>query len=417
MKVRRSSLSIALVFTVLAVLFTGCGSKGLKETDEITDGIDVARYQGTIDWQEVAADGIDFAMVRVGYRSQEDGQIVPDPNARYNMQEASRNGIKLGVYFFSTAVSEEEVLEEAAWVTDYISQYPITYPVAFDCEGFRDPDSRQYGMTREERTGLALLFLDAIEEAGYVPMFYGAKNELAGEAQWDTSRIEKKYKIWVAQYPDEPYPVTESSSYEGKHHMWQYTCEGEVSGVPYQVDRNVAYFGYEEFAEPKNTEPPEEAHPDVEAMMSFEEVSERVTAKIMTNLRSQPSQESDEYIQYTLMNGEIATRIGISPSGWSKVEFNGQIYYALTDYLTTDMNYVVIETPFTEVNDRVTAKELVNLRNIPSYTSEDSVVVAQLKNGEVVKRTGINEDVGWSRIEYNGQILYCITSYLKVVEG
>lgn len=417
MKVIRSSLSIALVFTVLAVLFTGCGSKGLKETDEITHGIDVARYQGTIDWQEVAADGIDFAMVRVGYRSQEDGQIVPDPNARYNMQEASRNGIKLGVYFFSTAVSEEEVLEEAAWVTDYISQYPITYPVAFDCEGFRDPDSRQYGMTREERTDLALLFLEAMEEAGYVPMFYGAKNELAGEAQWDTSRIEKKYKIWVAQYPDEPYPVTESSSYEGKHHMWQYTCEGQVSGVPYQVDRNVAYFGYEEFAEPKNTEPPEEAYPDVEAMMSFEEVSERVTAKIMTNLRSQPSQESDEYIQYTLMNGEIATRIGISPSGWSKVEFNGQIYYALTDYLTTDMNYVVIETPFTEVNDRVTAKEVVNLRNIPSYTSEDSVVVAQLKNGEVVKRTGINEDVGWSRIEYNGQILYCITSYLKVVEG
>lgn len=417
MKVRRSSLSIALVFTVLAVLFTGCGSKGLKETDEITDGIDVARYQGTIDWQEVAADGIDFAMVRVGYRSQEDGQIVPDPNARYNMQEASRNGIKLGVYFFSTAVSEEEVLEEAAWVTAYISQYPITYPVAFDCEGFRDPDSRQYGMTREERTDLALLFLDAIEEAGYVPMFYGAKNELAGDDQWDTSRIEKKYKIWVAQYPDEPYPVTESSSYEGKHHMWQYTCEGEVSGVPYHVDRNVAYFGYEEFAEPKNTEPPEEAYPDVEAMISFEEVSERVTAKIMTNLRSQPSQESDEYIQYTLMNGEIATRIGISPSGWSKVEFNGQIYYALTDYLTTDMNYVVIETPFTEVNDRVTAKEVVNLRNIPSYTSEDSVVVAQLKNGEVVKRTGINEDVGWSRIEYNGQILYCITSYLKVVEG
>lgn len=417
MTVRRFSFRLLLMLTALVLLFTGCGGKGSKETDEVTHGIDVARYQGTIDWQEVAAEGIEFAMVRVGYRSQEDGQIVPDPNARYNMQEASRNGIKLGVYFFSTAVNEEEVLEEAAWVADYISQYPITYPVAYDCEGFRDPDSRQYDMTKEERTDLALLFLNAIEEAGYVPMFYGAKNELAGEAQWDTSRIEKKYKIWVAQYPDQPYPVTESSSYEGEHHMWQYTCEGEVSGVPYQVDRNVAYFGYEEISEPKNTEPPEEAYPDVEAMMTFEEVNERVTAKIETNLRSQPSQESDEYIQYTLMNGEIATRIGISPSGWSKVELNGQIYYALTDYLTTDMNYVVIETPFTEVNDRVTAKEVVNLRNIPSYTSEDSVVVAQLKNGEVVKRTGINEDVGWSRIEYNGQILYCITSYLKVVEG
>jgi len=414
---RKISLNWILLAFLLAVIFTGCGDKGPKETKTVTYGIDVARYQGTIDWQEVAADGVDFAMVRVGYRSQEDGSIVPDPNARYNMQEASRNGIKLGVYFFSTAISEEEALEEARWVTDFISQYPITYPVAYDCEGFRDPDSRQYGMTNTERTDVAIAFLDALEEAGYVPMFYGAKNELTGEAQWDTSRIEKKYKIWVAQYPDDPDPDEDRSSYTGEHHMWQYTCEGEVSGVPYQVDRNVAYFGYEGVAEPKNTEPPEEAYPDVEATMTFEEVSERVTAKIETNLRSQPSQESDAYIQYTLLNGEIATRIGISPSGWSKLEFNGQIYYALTDYLTTDMNYIVIETPFTEVNDRVTAKEVVNLRNIPSYTSEDSVVVAQLKNGEVVKRTGINEDVGWSRVEYNGQILYCITSYLKVVEG
>ena len=406
-----------LLLAVCCLLLSGCGSDGPKETDEITHGIDVARYQGTIDWQEVAADGIDFAMVRVGYRSQEDGSIVPDPNARYNMQEASRNGIKLGVYFFSTAVSEEEVLEEAQWVIDYIAQYPITYPVAFDCEGFRDPDSRQYGMSKRERTDLAMLFLETVKEAGYVPMFYGAKNELTEDAQWDTSRVEAEYKIWVAQYPDEPYPATESSSYERVHHMWQYTSQGNVAGIPYLVDRNVAYFGYEEIAEPKNPEPPEEAYPDVEAMMTFEAVYEEVTAKIETNLRSQPTQESDEYIMHTLMNGDIVTRIGVSPSGWSKVLFNGETYYALTDYLTTDMNYVVIETPFTAVNDRVTAKEVVNLRNIPSYTSEDSVVVAQLKSGEVINRTGINEDVGWSRVEYNGQILYCITSYLKVVEG
>ena len=352
----------------------------------------------------------------MGYRSQADGSIVPDPNARYNMQEAAANKIPLGVYFFSTAVSEEEALEEANWVTDYISQYPITYPVVYDCEGFQDPDSRQYGISKKKRTDIALTFLEAVEDQGYHGMFYAAKNDLTGEAQWETSRIEKKYKIWVAQYPDLPYPATESSSYEGEHQMWQYTCEGNVSGVLYNVDRNVAYFGYDGIAQPKNPELPEVAYPDVEATMTFQEVNERVTAKIETNLRSKPSQESDEYIQDTLMNGEIAVRIGISPSGWSKVVYNGETYYALSDYLTADMNYIAIETPFAAVNDRVTAKELVNLRNIPSYTSEDSVVVAQLKSGEVVKRTGINEDVGWSRVEYNGQILYCITSYLKVVE-
>ena len=412
-----TSKKLILLICSLLFLFSGCGKSNSNETEETTYGIDVARYQGTIDWAAVAGDNVDFAMIRVGYRSQEDGSIVADPNARYNMQEASRNGIPMGVYFFSTAINEEEALEEANWVIDYISQYPITYPVVYDCEGFRDPDSRQYGMTNRERTDLAILFMDTIAEAGYTPMFYGAKNEMAGEAQWDTSRLEKNYKIWIAQYPDDPDPETDRSSYEGEHHMWQYTCEGQVAGIPYNVDKNVAYFGYKEISQPKNPEPPEEAYPDVEATMTFEEVNETVTAKIETNLRSQPSQESEDYVMYTLVNGETATRIGVSPSGWSKLLFRGQTYYALTDYLTTDMNYVVIETPFTAVNDRVTAKEVVNLRNIPSYTSEDSVVIAQLKSGEVVTRTGINEDVGWSRVEYNGQILYCITSYLKVVEG
>ena len=288
--------------------------------------------------------------------------------------------------------------------------------VVYDCEGFNNPDSRQFGLSKEERTDIALAFMEAIKDYGYQPMFYGAKNELQENAQWETSRIEKDYKIWVAQYPDEPYPKTERSSYTGKHHMWQYTCEGKLAGIDHYVDKNIAYFGYEDVSEPKNPEPPEEAHPDAEATMTFREVNETVTAKIETTLRSEPSQESDEYVMYTLTNGETATRIGISPSGWSKVLFNGEVYYALTDYLTTNMHYVVIETPFTEVNDWITAKELVNLRNIPSYTSEDSVVVAQLQKGEVITRTGVNEDVGWSRVLYGGQELYCITSYIEVVE-
>lgn len=401
---------------VLALCLTGCSGTGIKETEETTFGIDVARYQGTIDWEAVASENIDFAMVRVGYRSQEDGRIIADSNARYNMQEASEYGLKLGVYFFSTAISEEEAVEEADWVADFVSQYPITYPVVYDCEGFNDPDSRQYGMSTRERTDIALRFLEAIEEHGYEAMFYGAKNDLQEEAQWDTSKIEKKYKIWVAQYPDDPDPATDTSSYTGEHHMWQYTCEGEVAGISAGVDRNVAYFGYDGIKEPRNTEPPEEAYPDVEALMSFEAVNEIVTAKIETNLRSQPSQESDDYVKYTLMNGETATRIGVSPSGWSKVVFNGETYYALTDYLTTDMNYVAIQTPFTDVYEKVTAKEYVNLRNIPSTTHEKAVVVTQLYNGQVAIRTGINTDVGWSRLEYNGQVLYCVSSHIMVIE-
>ena len=412
-------------FVMLLSLLTGC-SKRAKETDETTTGIDVARYQGTIDWERLATSSVDFAMVRLGYRSSVDGAIVEDSNARYNMQEAQKNGILLGAYFFSTAVSEEEAIEEADWAADLLDQYSITYPVAYDCEGYSEPDSRQYGMTAEERTDAALAFLKQIEKRGYEGMFYASKNEL--DSQWETSRIEKNYKIWVAQYPAEPYPITESSSYTREHHMWQYTTNGVVPGIALNVDMNVAYFGYEEANPPISDVVPEEVGPDVEALMNFEAVEETVTAKESTNLRDIPSQDTDSTVLYVLQNGEMATRIAVSDSGWSKLEFNGNIYYAVTSYLTTDMNYTAlpeyeeeveddgVETRFVAVNEKVTAKIEVNLRTLPSVEHPDCKVVHLLKNGEVLTRTGINEELGWSRLEYEGQVVYCVSSMLTVVE-
>lgn len=114
-------------------------------------------------------------MIRVGYRTQKTGEIVADTNAKYNMQEAQANGIKIGAYFFSTAVTTDEAVQEADWVADYISQYQITYPVAFNCEGFENADSRQYAMTQSERTDMAIAFLNEIYNRGYTPMFYAAK--------------------------------------------------------------------------------------------------------------------------------------------------------------------------------------------------------------------------------------------------
>ena len=97
---------------------------------QTSNGIDVAKYQGKIDWQKVKASGIDFAMIRVGYRTQKTGEIFEDPYARYNLQEAQKAGIKLGAYFFSTAVTEEEAKQEAVWVSQILAKYPITYPVS-----------------------------------------------------------------------------------------------------------------------------------------------------------------------------------------------------------------------------------------------------------------------------------------------
>ena len=168
----------------------------------------------------------------------------------------------------------------------------------------------------------------------------------------------------------------------------------------------------------------EEAKPDVEAMMTFRETNEAVTAKDETNLRSAPSQGDDSVVLYTLKNGEKATRIGISDSGWSKVVLNGATYYAVSSYLTTDMTYTAIpdyeeevvddgvETRFVAVEEEVTAKIEVNLRTLPSVEHPDCKVVHLLKNGEVVKRTGVNSELGWSRLEYEGQTVYCVSSML-----
>lgn len=402
-------------------------SEAAAETDEITFGIDVARYQGTIDWAQVAASGVDFAMVRVGYRMDESREIVADSNARYNMQEAQKNGIKLGAYFFSTAVSEEEAKAEADWTADYISQYQITYPVAFDCEGFEREGSAQHDLSVAQRTDIAIAFLNRIYERGYTPMFYSSMNEMTGDAKWETSRIEKNYRIWVSQYPSTPYPQTEKSSYGGVHAMWQYTNRGTVAGISQPVDVNIAYFGYEGTAGAQSEEAPEEASADVEALMPFTQVEEEVTAKDSTNLRNIPSQGDDSTVVYTLKNGETVKRTGVSDSGWSRLSYNGQTVYAVSSYLTTDLGYQApktetqegagsgdgLRTKFAERNESVTAKIEVNLRALPSVTNPDAVVVAVLHSGEYATRTGINEDYGWSRVEYNGQTLYCISSYLR----
>ena len=397
--------------------------KAEGEMEKVTLGIDVSKYQGTIDWKQVADAGIEYAMIRVGYRSLSSGIITADPNARYNMQEAAKYGIHIGAYFFSTAVSEMEAVEEAEWVSQFISRYPITYPVAYNCEGFQSASSRQYKLTKAERTDIALAFLNQIEAKGYTPMFYASKSEMEQDAKWEVSRIETKYKIWVAQYPSAPYPQTEKAGYTGVHQMWQYTNQGSVKGIDKTVDVNIAYFGFEKAADPKSSEKPAEVTPDAEALMQFTEVEEKVTAKDKTNLRDIPSQGDDSKIKRSLANGEVALRTGISSSGWSRVEVDGKTYYAVSSYLTIDLSYKPyreeddgINTVFKKVNEKVTAKDAVNLRTLPSVTHEDSEVVVKISNGEIVTRTGINTDVGWSRVVYKGRTLYCISSYLKPAE-
>ena len=205
--------------------------------------------------------------------------------------------------------------------------------------------------------------------------------------------------------------------------MWQYSTNGKIPGISQPVDLNIAYFGYDGIEPAKSKTPPPTVEADIEAMMDFTEVNEQITAKNETNLRNIPSQGEDSYVLRTLKNGEIALRIAISSSGWSKVLFEDNIYYAVSSYLTTDLearpaeddNDDGIQTKFTPVNQSVTAKKLVNLRKLPSVEHEDATVIAQLKKGDVATRIGVSEN-GWSKLVYNGQTCYAVTSYLTVLD-
>ena len=382
------------------------------EFSGMTIGIDVSKHQGLIDWSKVKAAGIDFAMIRVGYRAKDTGEIFEDPTARYNMQEAQAAGVMLGAYFFSTAVTKEEARAEADFTRDIIAKYRITYPVAYDCEGFQFSSSRQYGLDAAARTELAMAFLDEIAAAGYTPMFYASKSELDYNAQWNTDLLTSKYKIWVAQYSSVP---SGASAYMGTHDMWQYTSQGIVDGISCNTDINVAYFGYTKEAEAADSTPAEIVKANPEVGIIFTEVDETVTAKQETNLRTEPSTLHDNSIAGKLVHGDTAHRTGIGHNGWSRVIYNGQTYYAVSSYLTTDMNDTGQQAPpqgpvYTPANDTVTAKEETNLRTEPSTANPDTVV-GVLHHGEVLTRIGIGDN-GWSQLDFNGQTVYAVTSYL-----
>lgn len=375
------------------------------------NGVDVSKWQGKIDWTKVKNSGIDFAIIRIGYRG-EDGVIYRDANADYNIQQASAAGLPIGVYFFSTSISESEALEEALWTTEAIAGYKISYPVVYDCEGYNNPNSRMYKLTATERTDNAISFLKSVKSKGYEVMFYASKSELQNIASWEVKRIEADFKIWIAHYPESTYPNVQNPDYSGKYDMWQYTNRGKVSGIDGNCDLIVSYFVSEIKEAKDNDKTPETAKPPkTQEELIYESVNEQVTAKEVVNLRKGPSTKYDTV--GTLKSGEFLTRTGKGTNGWSKLLYNGQTVYAISSYLSTE----VIEIPkkdivngveFTPANDRVTAKNEVNLRVLPTTNSES---VGKLLSGTFLDRTAIGSN-GWSRLNYNGKTVYAVTSYL-----
>lgn len=201
---------------------------------ESRTGIDVSHWQKLIDWEQVAASGVDFAMIRLGYRGYEQGSLNVDTYATANLDGAIAAGLDVGVYFFSQATTPEEAEEEAYFVMELLEPYRehITMPVVFDWEHVSDSDARTANLRDPDiLTDCTLAFLQTVEAGGYRPMVYFNRTQ-----SWKYLNLEelKEYEFWLAAY-------TQRMEFPYKVHMWQYTDKGTVPGVKGNCDINV-YF-------------------------------------------------------------------------------------------------------------------------------------------------------------------------------
>ena len=193
-------------------------------------GIDVSKWNKEIDWEAVKEDGVEFAIIRCGYRGSSSGALIIDPLYEDNIKGAIAAGIPVGVYFFTQAVSELEAIEEASMVISLIRQYDVDYPVFLDSES-AGGKGRADDLSVEDRTKYHKAFMQTIASAGYQTGIYASTNWLNNRV--DISKL-SNYNTWLAQYADVP-------TYDGYYHMWQYTSKGTINGISTNVDLNLSY--------------------------------------------------------------------------------------------------------------------------------------------------------------------------------
>ena len=206
-------------------------STGAMVVGSGTLGIDVSKWNGTINWSKVKAAGVSYAIIRVGYRGSTLGGLIDDANFKKNIEGANAAGIKVGVYFVTQAVNDAEAVYEASMVLDRISKYKISYPVFLDVEA---SGGRGDKIDVATRTSVCKTFCRTIQNAGYTAGIYANKSWLT--TMIDTSQL-TGYKIWCAQYYTK-------CTYTGHYDIWQYSESGTIDGISGKVDLNKSYLGY-----------------------------------------------------------------------------------------------------------------------------------------------------------------------------
>ena len=220
------------------------------EYSTVVKGIDVSKWQGSIDWNQVKNSGITFVMIKCGGRYTGDGGLYEDSYFRQNIQGAINAGLKVGIYFFSQATTVTEAYEEASLCVDLINDYNITYPVAFDWESASGYRVASANLSTTALTEICETFADTVKSYGYTPMIYFNRTDWRSAV--NTSVLTSKYKVWLATYYTAYYYTSTDWQYGNStpsypdipYCMWQYGVTNVVPGISGYVDMDLALFDY-----------------------------------------------------------------------------------------------------------------------------------------------------------------------------
>lgn len=197
-------------------------------------GADISTKQGVVDFKKLKKAGCDFVMIKVGGRGYSSGEIVLDDKLKDYMKGAKNAGLDIGVYFFSQAITKDEIEEEAETLLEAIKDYDVKYPVVFQMQEVEGDMARVEALDTDSRTTLAKLFLNIIDDAGYKPMLYGNK-------EWLLTKVDLEalagYDIWLSQEADTP-------DYPYEFSMWQYDKAGTISGISEETGLNICFVDY-----------------------------------------------------------------------------------------------------------------------------------------------------------------------------
>ena len=198
----------------------------LHKNNNTEIGIDVSKWQGTIDFKKVKASGCDFVIIRLGHQKGINGELIIDPYFKENIEKAIKADLKVGVYLYTYAKSIDDAKKQAKWAVENVKDYKLDYGISYDWESwslFNKINLSFYNFSNVSNT-----FLDYVKDKGYQGMLYSSKYYL--ENIW----LPTNHDIWLAHY-------TSKTNYKGKYNMWQMTSSGGIDGIKGNVDINIYY--------------------------------------------------------------------------------------------------------------------------------------------------------------------------------